>query len=132
VSNRRMGRPLVLLLAMQAILFLVSLPGLGLETRKFTDYAPWAGPIFLILTLVIFVGILAAIAVARRPSHGTASLAIVVAIAAVAIVLFDLSAIAGPPDPPGPLGVSAVVLVVSAAMLFLASREMREPPPAPP
>ena len=124
MATPRFARPLVLLLIVEAILFIVSLPGLGLETRKFTQYATWAAPIFLGLTIVIFAGVVGAAATARRPSRTTASLAVLVGVATIAITLFDLSAIAGPPDPPGPFGLSVVVLIVSALVLFLAYREL--------
>lgn len=126
---KKLGRPLVVLLVLEALLFVVSLPGLGIETRKFTDYATWAAPIFLGLTIIIFAGVVAAVAMARRPSDWTARLGAVVAGAAIAITLFDLSAIAGPKAPLGPLGLSAVVLVVSAGILYAAWRDMLVAPP---
>ncbi|MCI4352557.1 MAG: hypothetical protein L3K14_04135 [Thermoplasmata archaeon] len=131
MATKKLGRPLVALLLVEAVLFVVSLPGFGIETRKFTDYAMWAGPVFLGLTILIFAGVLAAVATARRMSDWTARLALIVAAAAVAIVLFDLSAVAGPPDPPGPLALSAVVLVVSALILYCAWRDMQSAPETP-
>lgn len=125
MGTRRFARPLVLLLVVEALLFVASLPGLGIETRKFTQYAMWAAPIFLGLTIVIFAGAVVAVVTARRPSLTTARVSVIVGFAAIAITLFDLSAIAGPPDPPGPLGLSVVVLIVSGAMLLLAYREIR-------
>ncbi|HKS59917.1 MAG TPA: hypothetical protein VJS68_03975 [Thermoplasmata archaeon] len=121
-------RPVVLLLALEAVLFLVSLPGFGIETRSFAQYAAWAGPIFLTLTLVIFGSAIAGIVLAKRPPNWSRRMGILAAGAAVSVTLFDLSAVAGPPDPTGPLILSGVVIVVSAAILLAVGMEMRTPP----
>jgi peptidoglycan/LPS O-acetylase OafA/YrhL len=118
-------------LALQLILFVLSLPGLGIETRTTGDYAAWAGPIFLVLTLLIFVLGIVGILLAIRGRRSSALAASGMAWAAVAIVLFDLSAIGGPPDPPGPLALSAVVLVVCGLLFYLSARILREPWPPP-
>ncbi|HKV89952.1 MAG TPA: hypothetical protein VJQ43_02010 [Thermoplasmata archaeon] len=109
----------VALLGLELILFLVSLPGFGIETRSFTSYAAWAGPIFLVLTLLVFGLGLAGIAVVWRNPRRSAQLGAGMAVAAVVTVLFDLSHVAGPPDPPGPLVLSVFVIIVSAGVLFL-------------
>ena len=123
------------LLGAQIVLFVLSLPGFGVETRKFSQYANWAGPVFLGLTLGIFLTGIAGLLLVRRNLRGAARSGIVMAVAAIAIVLFDLSSVAGPPDPPGPLALSAVVLGVSVAILYVGVRALRTaaapPDPAP-
>jgi hypothetical protein len=118
-------RGLALLLALQIVLFFLSLPGLGIETRTTSQYAAWAGPIFLGLTLLVFVtGVVGILLVRRRPRWG-GMFGLAMGVTAVAIVLFDLSAVAGPPDPPGPLVLSAVVLAVCVGIFYQASRILR-------
>jgi len=115
-------RALIGALFVLVVLFIVSLPGLGVETRTTAQYAAWAGPIFLVLTILVFALSLAGIGLARYGRRSVAATAGGAATAAVAIVLFDLSAIGGPPDPPGPLALSVVVLVVCALIYYLALR----------
>jgi peptidoglycan/LPS O-acetylase OafA/YrhL len=110
------------LLLAQLIVFVISLPGFGVETRSFTQYASWAGPVFLVLTLLVFgLGILGLLFLRRREGRG-AWAAIGMALSAAAAVLLDLSHVGGPPPPPGPLVLSAVALVLSALLLFAGGR----------
>jgi hypothetical protein len=106
------------------VLFLISLPGFGIETRKTSDYSAWAGPVFLLLTILVFVlGIVAA--VFPRRTSGTFKSA-VVGQGAVAIIinLLDFSGLGGPRPPVGPLvlGVAALIVALLEIALGLSIR----------
>src|SRR5215472_15029883 len=89
--------PLGALVLVQVIIFILSLPGFGIETRKPSDYAAWAGPIFLILTvLVLALGVLAILLLLRDRATGARKLALGQAVAALATNLLDISHVGGP------------------------------------
>ena len=109
------------------LLFVVSLPGLGIETRPFTSYAPWAGPVFLVLTIIIFAtGIAVPLLHARRPRLSL-QLSFVLGAAAIATVAFDTSHIGGLPPPLAPLVLGLIAAVVAAGLLFTAAWAWKQP-----
>lgn len=126
---RSLGTVFVGVVLAQILVFIISLPGLGIETRKPSDYAAWAGPIFLGLTLLVFALGIAALALLRSRVSLGLGLGAGQAIAAVTTNLFDISHVGGPPPPPGPLllaGLSivlAIATVVSAVMRWPKRRE---------
>jgi hypothetical protein len=117
-----------MLLIVQLLVFLVALPGFGIETRSFTQYAAWAGPIFLALTVVLFAAGIAGLVTLRRPSNASPISALTVAVAALLTVLLDDSHVAGPPPPAGPLVLSVIAIVVSALLIVFAYQSMGAAP----
>jgi hypothetical protein len=99
-------------------LYLVSLPGFGIETRPYTSYAAWAAPVFLALTLVIFAGGIAAIALLRSRPWTATHASDAAGVAAIVAVILDTSHVGGVPPPTGPLLLGIVVAVVGALILF--------------
>jgi hypothetical protein len=99
-------------------LFLVSLPGLGIETRSFTSYASWAAPIFLGFTLVIFAGGIAALGLLRSRPWTATHASDAAGIAAIVTVALDTSHVGGLPPPTGPLILGIVVAIVGAFVLY--------------
>lgn len=105
----------------QIFVFLISLPGLGIETRKPSDYAAWAGPIFLVLTLLVFAFGIAALVFVRSRVGLSFSLGGGQAILAVTTNLLDISHVGGPPPPPGPLLLAGVSIVLATVTLVSAA-----------
>jgi hypothetical protein len=116
----------------QLLIFVVSLPGVGIETRKFTQYAAWAGPVFLVLTVLVFALGLASIATVRRPTKTTANAGAAMAIVAAITNLLDFSHLGGPPPPPGPFYLGIVALVVAILQLLSAARVIGQTGAGPP
>ncbi len=119
------NRVLVGLLAIQLIVFLVSLPGFGIETRKFTQFAAWAGPIFLVLTLVVFTFGASGIALTWRRPRTAAYLAVGMGVSALAAILLDLSKVGGPAPPTGPLILAIVGIVIAIFQFGFAGAALR-------
>ena len=111
-----------LLVAVLLALFLVSLPGFGIETRSFMAYAAWAGPIFLILTLVVFVGGVIALVFLRSNLRRACDGARASGAAAILATLLDYSGIGGPAPPRGPLVLGLIVLLVGLAVVVVSYR----------
>ncbi|HEV2231629.1 MAG TPA: hypothetical protein VGV64_04315 [Thermoplasmata archaeon] len=132
--SRGRGRALALGLLIELVVFVVSLPGFGIETRSFTQYASWAGPIFLGLTLVIFASGLAGIGWSGRRPRAAAYLAIVMGVASIATTVFDDSHLGGPPPPMGPYLLGFVSIAVAIGLFALAGLLLRalSRPPTPP
>lgn len=126
----RLSSTLGIAIVAQLAIFLISLPGLGVETRKPSDYAAWAGPMFLILTILVFVLGLAAFALWRRRPWGARNLAMGQAAAAVATNLLDISHVGGPAPPMGPLVLGLLSIVVAVVAIYEASRCPVEPAPS--
>lgn len=105
-----------ILVSAQMFVFLASLPGFGIETRTTSQYAAWAGPIFLVLTILVFVLGVAMLAYYRSKPWTSARLGLGQAVAAIATNLLDFSHVGGPAPPLGPfvLGVIALILAVGA------------------
>lgn len=122
----------VALAAVLMAIFLVSLPGFGIETRKTTDYSAWAGPVFLILTLLVFALGVAAIMARKRATGTLQATAGSQAAVAVLLNLLDFSGVGGPRPPPGPLvlGVSAIVIAILELAAVLSIPPTDSPPPA--
>jgi hypothetical protein len=113
------------LLAILIVLFVVSLPGFGIETRRFTQYAAWAGPVFLVLTILVFAGAAGGLATGRSRPRLSASLATLAAASAIVATLLDFSLVGGPPAPPGPFVLGIVTLAVSVLILVVAGWVLR-------
>jgi hypothetical protein len=120
----RMSRPTMLAASVVVLLglYLISLPGFGIETRPYTSYAAWAAPVFLGLTLVIFAGGIAALALLRSRSWTATHASDAAGVAAIVAVLLDTSHVGGLPPPTGPLLLGIVVAVVGALILFNGNR----------
>lgn len=118
-------RPLIVLVLVQLAIFVVSLPGLGLETRKPTDYAAWAGPIFLLLTILVFLTGVAAVALAGSRVGASIRLGALQGAIAIGINLLDFSHVGGPPPPTGPLILGVLAVVVAVLELLFADRARR-------
>ncbi|MCI4351512.1 MAG: hypothetical protein L3K15_08390 [Thermoplasmata archaeon] len=136
MTEPRSGRGLLIALqALLLILFFLAFPGLGIETRPYSSYAAWAGPVFLLLTLLLFgAGIAAVALVHRRPSVASMA-AIVDGVIAVIIVALDTSHVGGLPPPPGPLVLGVVSALVGLALIVAAGRyraKLSRAAPAPP
>lgn len=122
-------RTLLVLVVVEIALFVVSLPGFGVETRSFTQYAAWAGPEFLLLTLLIFIpGVIAVVYLFRKPARA-GSAAILSAIAALATVALDTSHVGGPPPPPGPFWLGVVAALIAVAIIVCGWRVLRRSEP---
>jgi hypothetical protein len=119
---RRIQTILAGMIFVELILFLVSLPGFGIETRSFTQYAAWAGPVFLILTLAIFAGGIASLALLRRNPDRSSTCAMAMAGAAITTVALDTSHVGGPPPPVGPFWLGVVGAVIALAIIWAAIR----------
>jgi peptidoglycan/LPS O-acetylase OafA/YrhL len=117
-----LGKLVVVLQAVLLVLFFLAFPGLGIETRPYTSYASWAGPLFLVLTLLIFGAGLATLALLRRRGRVAAALGIVGGITAVAVVALDLSHVGGLPAPLGPLVLGLVSAAVAVALIVAAAK----------
>ncbi|HEV2317715.1 MAG TPA: hypothetical protein VGV89_09110 [Thermoplasmata archaeon] len=115
-------RTLAILVVLQMVIFLISLPGFGIETRTTGQYAPWAGPIFLVLTILVFAFGIAALAVMRSRTRTFVRLASAQAVVAVATNLFDFSHVGGPAPPIGPFVLGVIALFVALAEIAVASR----------
>lgn len=113
------------------VIFVLSLPGLGLETRKTTDYAAWAGPIFLVLTLLVFAFGVATFVLRKRSVRSLRSVAGSQAVVAILLNLLDFSGVGGPRPPLGPLvlGVSAVAVAVLELGVMFSLRSQESSPP---
>jgi hypothetical protein len=114
-----MRKSFPILIVVLLLLFLVSFPGFGIETRSYSSYAAWAGPIFLVLSLLIFASGIAALLLRWRGSANAPYLGMVMAGAAIATILLDVSHVGGLPPPTGPLLLSALGLVIAAALLWV-------------
>jgi hypothetical protein len=121
----KVGWGLVGLVVVELIIFLVSLPGFGIETRTSNQYAPWAGPIFLGLTLLVFVLGIVALVFARRGGPRFVRLAAAQAVVVIATNLFDFSGAGGPHPPLGPLVLGVAALIVALGELALAAPLLR-------
>ena len=109
------GRLLLALVVIQLVIFIVSLPGFGIETRTPAQYAAWAGPLFLLFTLLIFVLGLAALGLSRSRPAWTRNLAVGQGVVALAINFLDISHVGGPAPPTGPLILGIASIVVALA-----------------
>ena len=122
MTSRSGGGLLLICVVLLLLLFFVSLPGFGVETRPVSAYDAWAGPLFLLLTLLVFIGgILFLVFRSSRPGAAL-SAAQVQSVAAIVIVVVDTSAIGGPGPPLGPLSLGIVALLVAVLALILTSR----------
>jgi hypothetical protein len=117
---------------LQLVIFVVSLPGVGIETRKFTQYASWAGPLFLVLTVLVFALGLGTIATVRRPTKTAANAGAAMAIFAAVTNILDFSHLGGPPPSPGPLYLGIASLVVAILQLLSAARVIGQTGAGPP
>lgn len=120
VSSARVRGALWVAVAAQLVIFIVSLPGFGIETRKPSDYSVWAGPIFLLLTILVIVLGLGFFAVARRRPRSARRLAVGQAFAAIATNVLDISHVGGPAPPNGPLVLGILSIIVAVATLWAA------------
>ena len=118
-------RPLIVLVVVQPAIFVVSLPGFGLETRKPTDYAAWAGPIFLLLTILVFLTGAAAVILAGSRGGASIRLGALQGVIAIGINLLDFSHVGGPPPPTGPLLLGVIAIAVGVLELLFADRARR-------
>ena len=124
-------RILLALVGVQLVIFVLSLPGLGIETRSASQYAAWAAPIFLGLTALVFALGVAAIAVARRRMPVAARLAVAQAGAALVTNVLDISHVGGPPPPTGPLILAIVSIAVAVGEIVYAGQVLKyRPAPA--
>ncbi|MCI4348878.1 MAG: hypothetical protein L3J93_01485 [Thermoplasmata archaeon] len=112
-----------ILVVVLAILFLVSFPGFGIETRSYASYAAWAGPIFLILSLLIFASGIVGLLLHWRGSTKAPYFGMVMAGAAIATILLDISHVGGLPPPTGPLILSGIGLVLAVVLLWVSYSE---------
>lgn len=124
-------RTLLFLVAAQMVVFLVSLPGFGIETRTPGQYAAWAGPLFLALTILVFALGIAALAMARSRATTTTRLALGQGVVAIATNLLDFSHVGGPAPPTGPLVLGLIAIVIAGGELLLGFRVPRTPAPEP-
>jgi hypothetical protein len=113
------------------LIFLISLPGFGIETRKPSDYQPWAGPVFLILTLLVFAFGVAALVAARSSASWLVRLGVAQGAAALLTNVLDISHVGGPPPPTGPLVLGAISIAVAILEFAFAAATARAPPSAP-
>jgi hypothetical protein len=125
-SDRR-RKALLGLVATQVVIFVVSLPGFGVETRKPTAYAAWAGPIFLVLTVLIFVLGVAAFLFSRGEGPRLARTVLLQAAVAFVINAFDFSGVGGPRPPPGPLALGLLAIVVAVGQVIVVVPLLRPP-----
>ena len=129
MSMRSSPRPLQVLVVVQLVIFLVSLPGLGLETRAPSQYAAWAGPVFLGLTFLVFaLGVSSLGLGGSRPARAV-QLGAAQAVAAIATNVLDFSHVGGPPPPTGPLVLGVISIVIALAQLASSRMLPRGPPP---
>jgi NADH:ubiquinone oxidoreductase subunit K len=119
---RPIEKGLLVAVGAQIVIFVISLPGFGIENRKASQYAAWAGPIFLLLTLLVFAFGIAALALAGRRPATAVWLALIQAAVAVITNLFDFSHVGGPAPPPGPfvLGLLSILVALVEIVLGLA------------
>lgn len=110
----------------QIMIFIVSLPGFGVETRKASDYSAWAGPIFLLLTVLVFALGVAAIVALRSRGHLARELGAGQAVSALATNLLDISHVGGPPPPSGPLLLGILSILVALVTLVVVSVRRRQ------
>jgi hypothetical protein len=115
-------RLLAILILVQLLIFVVSLPGLGVETRTPSQYAPWAGPIFLLLTILVFALGIAALLMLRYGAARTSQLALGQAIVAIATNAFDFSHVGGPAPPIGPTVLGLIAIVIAVLEIVFAGR----------
>jgi hypothetical protein len=120
-------RFLGILVAVQLVIFLVSLPGFGIETRTTSQYAFWAGPVFLVLTLLVFALGVASLGLIRSRRCLSAELGLGQGVVAIVTNLFDFSHIGGPAPPTGPFVLGSIAVVVALAELALAILFLRSP-----
>ena len=128
-TMRRAAFVLTLLLLIELVVFIVSLPGFGIETRSLSAYAPWSGPIFLLLTILIFLSGLAGIGLASRRPRASAKFGWAMGLAAILTVVLDDSRVAGPAPPPGPYALGFVAILVALAIFAAALRVGRDATP---
>src|ERR1700730_4929556 len=93
---------LVLAAALDLLIFIVALPGFGIETRTVSDYKSWGGPIFLLLTVILFASGVAALVTSPSRPGPSARFALLMAAAGIVTVLLDDSGLAGKLPPAGP------------------------------
>gem|GEM_PF-2762208 len=116
---------LLALVAVQLLIFVLSLPGLGIETRTPGQYAAWAGPIFLVLTLLVFLLGIGALASSRSRPTWVPGLSAGQGVMALLTNLLDISQIGGPAPPTGPLILGVVSIVVALLTIGIASSSKR-------
>ncbi len=119
-------RALVALLVVQLFIFVISLPGFGVETRSTSQYSAWAGPVFLGLTLLVFAFGVAGLVMCWRRTRTAAYLATAMGVFAAVTVLFDYSGVGGAKPPTGPFILGIVALIVSALLFISAWRVLRD------
>jgi hypothetical protein len=125
-------KALFLLTGLQLLVFVVSLPGFGIETRSFTQYARWAGPVFLALTVLVFALGILSLATVRRPTKTTANAAAAMAILAAVTNLLDFSHLGGPAPPPAPFALGIASLVLAIGQLLASARVIGQTGAGPP
>ena len=113
------------LLALLLVIFLISLPGFGIETRTTSQYSAWAGPVFLVLTILVFALGVSAFVTSRRRARASASLAIGAGLAAIATNLLDFSHVGGPAPPTGPLVLGILATLVAVVLIVGGSTILR-------
>lgn len=111
----------------QIAIFVVSLPGFGVETRKPSDYSVWAGPLFLLLTVLVFALGIAALVTLRLRQMLARELGAGQALAAIATNVLDISHVGGPPPPAGPLVLGVLSILVAATTLVVVAAIVRPP-----
>lgn len=116
----RRARVLAGLVAAQIIIFLISLPGFGIETRTASQYAAWAGPIFLGLTVLVFAIGAASLLGMRGSGRWFGPLAGGQGVAAIVTNVLDFSGVGGPRPPTGPLVLGVVAILVALSEIVLA------------
>ncbi|HZY69495.1 MAG TPA: hypothetical protein VFF67_00760 [Thermoplasmata archaeon] len=121
-------RTLLVLILVQMVVFLVSLPGFGIETRTVSQYSAWAGPVFLLLTVLVFVLGIAAFVLSRSRATAAARFGFGQGVVAIVTNLLDFSHVGGPAPPAGPLVLGVIAIVVALGELLLALRVPRGAP----
>lgn len=117
----------------QLSIFVLSLPGFGIETRKPSDYSAWAGPLFLALTILVFLLGAGAIVALRNRMGLARMLGVGQAVSALLTNFLDLSHIGGAAPPGGPLALGVVSILVAFLTLYAAWCLLCPPPePTPP
>jgi hypothetical protein len=125
MDDRASRRAFIGVVLVQIAIFVLSLPGFGVETRKASDYSVWAGPIFLLLTVLVFALGIAAIVALRSRLHLARELGAGQAVAALATNLLDISHAGGPPPPTGPLVLGILSILVALVTLAVVAVLLR-------
>ena len=122
MALRREAFGLVSSLAVALAVQIPMFPGLGLEARDLSGYAPWMTIISLVLFFPLLALAVAAIPLAWRHTLLSGRIAVVFAVGMIPITVIDMAGLAGPQPSTTILGFEIAAIVTFGAILFYGLR----------